>query len=553
MPSLKMNQSVKDALITITICGVTVLSIFLTGATAVAITTIGKDLHFKQTELEWPINIYTLSYGCLLLLLGRIADIIGSKKMFLIGSAWFSLWSVAAALAPNAWTFILFFAFQGIGSAANTPAGIAMISSYFPPGKAKNRAFSILGAGQPIGYIVGLILGGILAQSSISWRAIYGLQAGFGLVFCVLGWMVLPEDQAEKRYSKGLDWVGALLSTGGLGLLVYDLGESITAPKGWATPFIPSLLGTSFLILGAFVWWELRREAKGQSVLLPMSMFTAPGTRIAPVILVVLFGWWGFNTISYFLSLYLQQVVLASPLQTALRLIPLGVSGLLTNLVTGYLIAVVPGQILVLIGLASCLASAIVFALINVNASYWAMTFIVTITVPVLDIAYTVGNMQVCLSFDGNSQALAGSMFGVATRLGTSLGLAVSSSVANSVSQKFNLMPEHASLSATDPQVLVVGFRAAGWVCVGALGLAVVIAVFGLRGIGLVGQQAKEDKRTTALELGTVASGDEGNVSVNTESAQFPHSPASDSQTQVDIPAPEKDGKLEFGMQEKAN
>ncbi|THH29699.1 hypothetical protein EUX98_g4482 [Antrodiella citrinella] len=198
--------------------------IFLTGATAVAITTIGRDLHFKQAELQWPINIYTLSYGCLLLLLGRIADITGTKKMFLIGSAWFTVWSVATAFAPNAWTFILFFAFQGMGSAANTPAGIAIISSYFPPGKAKNRAFSILGAGQPIGYIVGLILGGILSQSPATWRAIYGLQAGLGLVLCVLGWLILPTDQAEKRYNKGLDWVGAILSIGGLGLMVYDLG-----------------------------------------------------------------------------------------------------------------------------------------------------------------------------------------------------------------------------------------------------------------------------------------------------------------------------------------
>lgn len=249
-------------------------------------------------------------------------------------------------------------------AAANTPAGISIISSYFPPGKAKNRAFSILGAGQPIGYIVGLILGmydvdipmlcyitnpyspgGILAQSSISWRAIYWLQAGLGLILCILGWLTLPEDQAEKRYNKGLDWVGAILSIGGLGLLVYDLGyvsdlwcriffeaqrttcrESITAPKGWATPFIPSLLGTAFLIISAFVYWEMRREARGQSVLLPMSMFTKPGTRMAPVILVVLFGWWGFNTLSYFVPLYLQQILLLSPLQSAVRLIPMGIS-----------------------------------------------------------------------------------------------------------------------------------------------------------------------------------------------------------------------------------
>lgn len=207
------------------------------------------------------------------------------------------------------------------------------------------------------------------------------------------------------------------------------------------------------------------------------------------------------------------------------------------------------------------------------------MTFIVMITLPVLDIAYTVGNMQVCLSFDGNSQALAGSIFGVATRvrnlklkristdiltsalqLGTSIGLAVSSSVANSVSRKFNEMPEHTSLSATDPEVLMIGFRAAGWVCVGALVIAIVVAVFGLRGIGLVGQQGLEEKRISVIELGRISNvgttprdvevGDVSDLDTVTL-ARFDIGSAqhldSDSRTQVNVEVPEKDGKSDFG------
>lgn len=102
--------------------------------------------------------------------------------------------------------------------------------------------------------------------------------------------------------------------------------ESTTAPKGWATPFIPSLLGTSISILVLFVLWELRRESKGQSVLFPMSMWTQRGTKMGPVFLLVVFGWWGFNTLSYFAPLYYQQVLLLSPIQTSVRLVPLGIA-----------------------------------------------------------------------------------------------------------------------------------------------------------------------------------------------------------------------------------
>ncbi|EKM56493.1 uncharacterized protein PHACADRAFT_207718 [Phanerochaete carnosa HHB-10118-sp] len=494
----------RDACIIATVCCVTILSIFLTGATSVAITTIGRDLNFSQEDLQWPLNVYSLSYGCLLLLCGRLADMIGSKRVFLLGSAWFSVWSIAAAFARSPPQFIVFLGLQGIGSAANTPAGISLISSYFPPGKKKNTAFAVLGAGQPIGFITGMILGGILSQSSASWRTIFWLQAGLSAVLCVLGWLCLPKDDMLGRYNMGLDWVGAVLSTTGLGLLVYDLAESTATPKGWATPFVPSLLGTAIILIVSFVFWELRREAKGQSVLLPMSLWTQPGAKMGPVILLVFFGWWGFNTLGYFVPLFFQEVQLLSPLQTAVRLVPMGISGLVANVATGYLVGGVPGQILVVIGLSSAMASCIIFALMKITATYWSMAFLVMTLLPILDIAYTVANMQVCSSFPAHSQALAGSIFSVATRLGTSIGLAVTSTIANSVSAKFNR--QHPELGAEDPAVLMAGFRAAGWTCCGAIVIALIIAAVGLRGIGLVGQQrpaACAEKSDGDIELAT--------------------------------------------------
>lgn len=111
---------------------------------------------------------------------------------------------------------------EGLGCAANTPAGIGIFSNYFPPGPKRNQAFGVLGAGQPVGFIMGLVLGGILTQSRVTWRAIFFIQAGLGFFFVVLGWIVLAKD-STPLYTKGLDWGGAVLSTAGFGLMAYSL------------------------------------------------------------------------------------------------------------------------------------------------------------------------------------------------------------------------------------------------------------------------------------------------------------------------------------------
>ncbi|KAF7790920.1 hypothetical protein EIP86_001878 [Pleurotus ostreatoroseus] len=218
-----------------------------------------------------------------------------------------------------------------------------------------------------------------------------------------------------------------------------------------------------------------------------MSIWIQPGVKMGPIILLVFFAWWGFNTLSYFVALFFQEVQMLNPLQTAIRLIPMGISGIMSNIVTGYLVAVIPGQVLVVLGLLFALAACLIFSLIKVTITYWAMGFIIVVTLPVLDIAYTVANMQVCSGLPPDSQALAGSIFSVATRLGTSFGLAVTSAVANSVSVRYNKgSPQY---GANDPAVLMVGFRAAGWTCCGTIVFALIIAIVGMRGVGLVGQE----------------------------------------------------------------
>ncbi|KAG2070817.1 MFS general substrate transporter [Suillus decipiens] len=183
-----MGLSAQDIAFIIALCGVMTLNVFLLGAVTVALPTIRRDLNFQESNLYWPINVNFLSFGGLLLFWGRLGDIFGGCFMFIVGSLWFAIWSLAMAFVSSSDFFIIDMALLGIGLAANTPAAIGLCSSYFPQGENRNKAFSALGIGSPVGFILGLIA-----------------------------------SHSNQHYDKGLDWGGTVLSTTGLGLLTFGL------------------------------------------------------------------------------------------------------------------------------------------------------------------------------------------------------------------------------------------------------------------------------------------------------------------------------------------
>ncbi|KAF7372858.1 MFS general substrate transporter [Mycena sanguinolenta] len=481
----------RDALLVATVCGATTLNVvhqvFLSGALTVAIPSIGKDLNITEANLQWPLTVFSLAYGCTLLLFGRMGDIFGGRVMFLVGSAWFSVWSIGTGLAPNLTSITIFMAMLGLGVAANTPAAIGVLGSHFPPGPRRNTAFGILGAGQPLGYILGLILGGLFSESRATWRAIFYVQAGLGAFFVVLGFFQLERQPTEsKLYAKGLDWGGALLSTAGLGLLTYALAASASASRGWATPYIIGLTCTSVILLVLFWIYENWREKEGAAVLMPPSIWKHPSARMPATIGMVFFAWWNFNTLLYLCALYYQQVNGLSPLQTSIRFLPTIVCGVATNLAGGWLLNRVSGLSLILGAITMNIVSALLFSLIQVHAGFWKISFWVMILLAGADLIYPAGTLQVASAVDKDSKSLAGGIFTVATRLGSSLGMAVSTIISTTLSKHFQ--SAHPKLSSSDPQVLMVGFRAAAWSLFAAAVISFVIALIGLRGIGVIGK-----------------------------------------------------------------
>ncbi|KAG0696619.1 major facilitator superfamily domain-containing protein [Suillus ampliporus] len=482
-----MGLSARDIAFVIAVSGVTTLNVFLLGSVTVALPTIGRDLHFQEADLHWPVNVNSLSYGCLLLFCGRLGDIFGGRLMFLVGSVWFAIWSLATAFAPTSTIFIVDMALLGIGSAANTPAAIGLCSSYFPPGTNRNKAFSALGVGQPVGFIMGLIASGLLTESRATWRSLFYIQAALAVFFVCLAFAVFPKGRSNRRYDKGLDW-GEHTMHLAAGVTELNSSDSTTAPKGWLAPQVSSLLSVSILLLVAFAYFERRRESRNMSVLMPLSIWRQPGAKLGPLVGVVFFGWFSFDTLNYFFTLYYQQVQLLNPLETSLRFIPMTIAGAIPNIAAGYFVSRVPAQKLMLIGLLVSMAAPLFYALINPDVSFWHMAFFMMITIVGVDIVYPLGNQQVVTSFDEDSQSLAGSIFSVTTRLATALGLAVTSGIAASVSKAYN--EKHPHLDAESPEVLMVGFRAAGWTCFASTLMSIMIVIFGLRGLGVVGKRS---------------------------------------------------------------
>jgi EmrB/QacA subfamily drug resistance transporter len=264
----------------------------------VALATIKSNLHFSETGLQWVVSAYALTFGGFLLLGGRLADVLGRRRIFIAGIVLFTLSSVLCGLAWSSASLVLFRGIQGLGGALFAPAGLALLMTTFREGRDRNLALGIWGAASGTGAAVGVIAGGLLT-SYLSWPWIFYINVPVGLAVALLA----PRHLEESRVLDGarhFDVAGAISVTASLMLLVFGLTKATTDGWGSATTLVP-LVASAALVL-AFVQIE-RRAA---SPLLPLPLFRgtlAVGTVITGVIASVAFSQF------FLLTLYLQQVL----------------------------------------------------------------------------------------------------------------------------------------------------------------------------------------------------------------------------------------------------
>src|SRR6202165_5595486 len=231
----------------------------------VALPSIGQALRFSRTDLSWVVNAYALTFGGFLLLGGRLADLLGRRRMFMLGLVVFSVASFAGGIAQSEGWLIAARGVQGLGAAIVSPAALSIITTTFAGGGGRTRALGVWGAVAGAGGAAGVLLGGILT-SGLSWRWVLFVNVPIGIVCASLAPGVIRESRADVR-TRSFDRAGAIAVTAGLALLVYALVDAVNA--GWGSTSTLSKIAGSVLLLLAFVAIERRQRTP----LMPFSIF----------------------------------------------------------------------------------------------------------------------------------------------------------------------------------------------------------------------------------------------------------------------------------------
>src|ERR671931_731045 len=272
----------------------------------VALPSIKSDLGFSQTNLQWVISAYAILFGGVLLLGGRLADLLGRRRLFVGGLALFTVSSLLCGLAWSEASLIALRAVQGLGAALLAPAALSLLVTTFAEGRERNLALGIYGAASGSGAAAGVLLGGVLT-SYLSWSWIFFINVPVGVAAILLTPILLQESRADLAH-RHFDFAGAASVTSGLMLLVYAMTRATS--DGWGASTTLGLLAGAIALIAGFVAVELRSP----SPLLPLRIFRLRTLASANVAMAIV-GAVAFSEF-FVLTLYLQDVLDYSAVET---------------------------------------------------------------------------------------------------------------------------------------------------------------------------------------------------------------------------------------------
>src|ERR1700757_2456827 len=331
----------------------------------VALPSIKTDLNFSQESLQWVITAYAIVFGGVLLLGGRLADLLGRRRVFMAGLTLFTVSSLLDGLAWSEGSLIAFRSLQGLGAALLAPAALSLLTTTFQEGRERNLALGIWGAVSGSGAAAGVLLGGALT-SALSWSWIFFVNIPVGAVVLGLSPWLLRESRAALDH-RHFDVAGAASITGGLMLLVYALTRA--SQHGWATAETIGLLTASAALVIGFVVIEMRSPAP----LLPLRIFRLR-TLTASNINALLMGAAIFSQF-FLLTLYMQQVLHYSALKTGVAYITLTLAIIGFSAVSQALVTRIGIRVVLTVGMALSAAGLVLYAQLPVHGHYFSNLF----------------------------------------------------------------------------------------------------------------------------------------------------------------------------------
>src|SRR5947208_2854910 len=386
----------------------------------VALPSIARALDFSQANLQWVITAYAISFGGFLLLGGRAADLLGRRRVFIVGVALFTVASFVCGVAQSEGMLIAARAIQGLGGAVISPAALSIVMTSFEEGPERNKALGVWGALGGSGAAVGVLAGGVLTQY-LSWRWIFFVNVPVGALVLALTPRIVPESRregAERRY----DALGAVLVSGGLALLVYTISR---APDvGWATARTILLLVASAALLVGF----LVNERRVHDPLMPFHIFrvrTVAGANVVGLLLgSVLFA--NF----FLLTLYVQNVLGYSALKTGVTFVATAGTAVVSAGVAQALTTKLGAKPIIAVGLALLIGGMIWYSQIPVNGSYASDLLPGYLMVGVgIAFAYVPVSIAALAGVADREAGLASGLINTAQRIGGAIGVAVAATI----------------------------------------------------------------------------------------------------------------------------
>ena len=446
------------------LCGAFFMVILDAAIVTVALPSIQEDLGFSAQGLQWVVSAYALTFAGLLLLGGRAADLLGRRRVFMVGVGLFTLASLLCGLAWSDEALIGARAFQGIGAAIMTPTALSIITVLFADGAERNKALGIWGALGGFGATTAWLIGGLLVDG-LGWEWIFFINIPVGLLAIALCPVLLPESRAAT-VRRSYDPAGALTITGALGLLVYAVVEA--PDTGWASTQTLLLLAGAVALLGLFAAIESRHPAP----LVPLRIFRSR-TIVGANAVMLLFATVAFG-MPFTLTLYAQQVLGYSAVKFGLTSVVFPAMAAAGSILGQAIVLRVGFRPVATAGMALMGAGALLLTQVSVSGSYFGDIFLgLLLFGPGIGLAFVTATVAALAGVAEHESGLASGLSNTAFQMGAAIGTAIVATVA--VSQTDDFLAANADAS---PLVaLTEGFQSAFLATAVLAGLGVVLAL----------------------------------------------------------------------------
>ncbi len=451
----KVDRTPARALVLL--CAASFIAVVDTTIVSIALPSMRRDLALSPTSVQWVLNAYTLTFGGLLLLGGRVADVFGRRGVLRWGLGVFAIASLVGGFAAEGWMLIAARFCQGLGAAAFVPTSLALVTTHFDEGDARNRALGTYSAMAGLGFVTGMLLGGVLTEL-LSWRWVLFVNVPAALAVLFLAPYVV-RDSRDESAARRVDIPGAVALTLGLGLLIYGLSKA--NDWGWTLRSLGAIVAGLALVC-AWVVVELRSPAP----LVRLSVFRVRGVSV-PNAVMMLKATVGISQL-FILTLYFQDVLGKTPIQTGILFVPMTAASIAAALIGGRAVSRFGAKPTAMAGLLVLLCGIALMARLQQRGGLAVVLGGMIVAESGFMLAEVPLTLVASTSVGANRSGLAGGILNTSLQLGHAVGLGA---IATIVAARAAAVGE---VSST-PEALVSGFRYGLATGAGFVGLAFVL------------------------------------------------------------------------------